>query len=255
MLRPVSRLQGMRLAARDGDVGKVKDLYFDDRSWTVRYLVVDTGSWLSRRHGLVSPFAVTTIDDGEPAVHTGLSRSQVEQSPDIDTDKPVSRQAESALLDFYGYPYYWMGPLSWGPVAAPSDFAAMARLPPPQPAQREAEERDADPHLRSASEVRGYNVIATDGGIGHIEDFLYDDRDWAIRYAVIDTRNWLPGRHVLIEPAWIDRVWLGGEALVKVSRNAIESSPDYDLSQQISAEDEARLRRHYLRFQQTFHDG
>ena len=63
-----------------------------------------------------------------------------------------------------------------------------------------------DPHLRSSAAVTGYHIQATDGDIGHVEDFLLDDRSWTIRFMVVDTTNWWAGEKVLIAPAWIERV-------------------------------------------------
>src|SRR5438105_5096052 len=107
MLISVKDLAGFHLAATDGSIGEVQDCYFDDVHWTVRYLVVDTGGWLSGRKVLISPMAIRGIDiDGEHVI-VDLTREQVERSPDIDTHRPVSRQHEIALLQYYGYPSYW----------------------------------------------------------------------------------------------------------------------------------------------------
>jgi hypothetical protein len=110
-----------------------------------------------------------------------------------------------------------------------------------------AAERDsADLHLHSSDEVIGYYIEATDGGIGHIDDFLFDERSWAIRDAVVDTRNWLPGRLVLIAPQSIESVdWSRRRAGVRVSPEVVKTSPPDDRAAQLSVEDEQRLQRHY----------
>lgn len=107
MLRNLSALEGFPIRALDGEIGRAIDTYFEDYTWTVRYLVVDTGKWLPGRKVLVSPFAVRGIGWTPRHLDVGLTREHVKGSPDIDTDKPVSRQHETAYFDYYGYPYYW----------------------------------------------------------------------------------------------------------------------------------------------------
>ena len=108
-------LKGNAIVATDGDIGKVDDFYFDDKSWTIRYLVADTGNWLLGRKVLLSPIAVGKADFSSGRINVKLTKKQVEESPSIDSDKPVSRQHEAYYHDYYGYPYYWSGPYLWGP--------------------------------------------------------------------------------------------------------------------------------------------
>ncbi len=241
----------MSIGATDAEVGKVKDAYFDDQHWAVRYLVVDTGGWLSGRKVLISPLSINETDWNARLIHVNLTRDQVQSAPDIDTDKPVSRQHETEYFDHYGYPYYWAGPAMWGPTSFPAGTgAALGQVPPPvnpeMLAQRE--QQSHDPHLRSASEVIGYHIEASDGAIGHVDDFLFDDEDWSLRYVVVDTRNWLPGRQVLVSAEWVEDVsWSERRAYVGLSREEVRSSPEYDRDLLISADDEERLYRHYNR--------
>lgn len=250
MLRSVKELRGFAVSAQDGEVGKVKDAYFDDDSWAVRYLVVDTGEWLSSRQVLISPMSVRGLDWENALVRVGLTRQQVEDSPQVDTDKPVSRQYEVSFYGYYGYPYYWGGPFLWGTAPYP------VLTPPKQEevAAREAREREArehasaDPHLRSAKAVIGYHVQATDEAIGHVEDLIFDEQNWAIRYAVVDTRNWWPGKHVLIPPQWFTRIeWTQSRVHVDVTRQAVESSPEWDASAPPSRDYESAYYRHFSR--------
>src|SRR5262245_39640155 len=215
MLRSVSTLKGTTIAATDGEIGSVQDVYFDDVSWTIRYLVVDTGVWLPGRQVLISPRAIHpgTSDNGVPVA---LTRHQVENSPSIDVDMPVNRLYEEEYSRYYGYPYYWTGPQRWGATPYPG-------VNPNQPsgAVRDAMPSDGDPHLRSARDVMDYYIEATDGDIGHVEDFLVDDQAWAIRYLVVDTRNWWPGKKVVISPEWIKRVsWRDSRVYVDMTRDA-----------------------------------
>jgi len=193
MLRSASHLKGTSLAATDGEIGSVQDLYFDDLTWTVRYLIVDTGAWLPGRQVLISPRSVRSSTD-ENSVPVALSKEQVKDSPSIDTDKPVDRQYEAQYSQYYGYPYYWGGPYRWGATPYPSGGlltearAVSAALP------------SGASRLRTARNVMGYYIEAVDGDIGHVEDFLVDDHEWAIRYMIVDTRNWWPGKKVIISP-------------------------------------------------------
>jgi hypothetical protein len=227
MLRPLDEVRRYAIGAVDGDIGTVADAYFDDASWTIRYLVVDTGRWLPGRHVLLSPHAVAAIDaDGERIV-TNLTKQQVRDAPGLEAARPVSRQHEAALCAYYGHPQYWDGPYRWG--AAPYPFATLS--PPPGPAEmaaREAAQRRADPHLRSAREVIGYGLSATDGDLGHVEDILVDEASWAIRYFVVDPQSWWPGPHVIIPTEWITGVsWSDRAVRVDVSRDAVRNAPEY----------------------------
>ena len=107
MLRTINDLEDYAIRATDGDIGHVKDVYFDDETWVVRYLVVDTGTWLSSRKVLLSPIAIGQPNWTDKVLPASITKDQVENSPDINTKKPVSRQQEIRLLEYYGYPYYW----------------------------------------------------------------------------------------------------------------------------------------------------
>jgi hypothetical protein len=200
MLHSARDLEKYTIGATDGDIGSVYDLYFDDRTWTVRYIVVDTGNWLPGRRVLISPLSVKEPSWSLQRLGVGLTKGEVRDSPDIDTAKPVSRQHELALATYYGLAPYWDGPYRWG--AVPYPFAPLGppqadepidpetreilhdegvyRLGPEHFERRLAEQEGADPHLRSVREVLGYYIQAADGEIGHAEDFLVDDRSWAI---------------------------------------------------------------------------
>ena len=221
----VRDLKGYAIGATDGDIGKVDDFYFDDGFWTIRYLVAETGSWLMNRKVLVSPFALTEVNPSEKRLNVTLTKKQVEKSPGIDTDKPVSRQHETSYFDYYAYPYYWVGDDLWGTMAYPRLSEATLRREEKAEAKREAA---YDSHLRSANKVTGYHINATDGNIGHVEDFIIDGDTWEIRYMVVDTQNWWPGRKLLLAPQWNDRVsWDDSTLYVDLSREAIKNGPEY----------------------------
>ena len=237
-------LKGNTIVATDGDIGKVDDFYFDDESWTIRYLVADTGDWLLRRKVLLSPVALGKADFASGRFKVTLTKKQIEGSPSIDTDKPVSRQHEAYYHDYYGYPYYWTGPFLWGPMYCPQ----IPVLDQKRIEERRAEREEAgDLHLRSANKVTGYHIEATDGDVGHVEDFILDNETWEIRYLVVDTRNWLPGKKVLIAPRWIDRVsWDDSKVYVSLSREAIKNAPEYH-PDALNREYEEKLHNHYDR--------
>lgn len=226
----VSELRGLEVGAVDGDIGTVEDIYFEDDTWTVRYLVIDTRGWLTGRTVLVSPHAVRGVRLDEGKLDVVLTREQIANSPHIDSDKPVSRQFETAFHGYYGYPYYWTGPYMWGiaPYPHPAEMQEeAARATTDERASRERIE--GDPHLRSAKEVTGYYVEAVDGSIGHIETLLLDARSWEINSVVVDTKNWLPGKHVIVRPAAILSIdWSRHQVYLATKREAVEASPEYD---------------------------
>ncbi len=214
MLRSTNDLQGYAIRATDGDIGHVEDFYFDDQAWVIRYLIVRTGSWLSNRNVLISPIAIGNPVGTQKVLPISITKEQVKKSPEIDTDKPVSRQHEIQYLGYYGYPYYWGGVGLWGGGIYP---AMMVPGYENTPAERKAEQtqaegererteallhRDDDSHLRDCKAVMTYHIQATDGDIGHVEGLLVDDQTWAIRYLIVNTSNWWMGHQVLIAPQW-----------------------------------------------------
>ncbi|HET8729042.1 MAG TPA: PRC-barrel domain-containing protein [Alphaproteobacteria bacterium] len=240
MLWSTERLRDFGVRATDGDVGTISDLLFDDRSWTVRYLVVRAGNWLTGRKVLIAPAALRSPDGGHRTVPVNLSREQVKSSPDIDADMPVNRQHEVDLHRYYGWTPYWGAPYVAGsPVPGPlADVASGAAEP--------SAADTGDNHLRSEKEVRGYHIGARDGSVGHVEDFLVDEDRWQIRYMVVDTSNWLPGRRVVIAADQIrDVSWTERKVFVDVARNHIENAPEFDPDQPVGRGYEERLYEHY----------
>jgi uncharacterized protein YrrD len=253
MLHAVKDLFGFAMGATDGEIGEITDVYFDDEHWTIRYMVVATGRWLRGRKVLVSPMSVRGISWDDAVIELTISQQQVRDSPGIDTDRPVSRQHEIAFYNHYGYPNYWEGSNPWGlgtyslPWVGASPDAALS--PPRAVAdvvrrrRLDCEHPTGDCHLRSSNQVIGHEVMATDGPVGTIGDFLFDDGDWAIRHAVVATRKWLHGRQVLLPPAAIVGVsWSEHEVYVNATREAIEASPEYDRALSAIPEQEAAPR-------------
>lgn len=267
MLRSAKEMEGYAVGATDGVIGHVKDFYLDDEKWVVRYLVVDAGGWLSSRKVLISPIAAGTPDWDQKRLPVSITKEQVRNSPDIDTEQPVTRQHEVAYAGYYGYPYYWGGGGYWGGELYPGlmmsgdggfggsdsgpgdDQREMSRR---DTAQRETARIEAgrhahdDPHLRSCNAVVGYHIHASDGDIGHVAGMLIDEETWAVRYLVVDTSNWWLGHQVLIAPQWIEAVsWSDKTVAVPLTRQAVKDAPGYDAQATMSRDAEERLYRHY----------
>ena len=259
MLNSVNHLKNFVMAATDGDIGRVKDLYFDDDAWTIRYLVVDTGSWLQSRKVLISPISLRPPKWPDRSFPVSITRDQVKNSPSINTQEPVSRQNEEQFMGHYGYPYYWDGRGIWGEGLYPytlfpgnaayvvdrgereQDIEAMLSY-------ERARHRNDDPHLRSCHAVVGYHISAIDGEIGHVSDYLVDDETWAIRYLVVDTSNWLMGRKVLISPSWINDIqWTTEKVSIDLTRELIKAAPIYDPATEWDIDFDRNLFQHYSR--------
>jgi len=246
MLRSIKELFGYRIRARDEEIGKVHDFYFDDETWSIRYMVVDTGKWLPGRKVLLIPAVLGQPEWKAHVFPVELDKEQIIRSPDIDLDRPVSRQHELALHEHYKWVPYWVPP---GPAGA-------GMVPPPSLKKEERKDREEreeikeewDSHLRSAREVMGYHIQALDGEIGHAEDFILEDILDVIRYMIVDTRNWLPGKKVLISPRWIERVsWGDAKVYVDLTKDLIKDSPEFDPSFPINRRYEKRLYDYYGR--------
>jgi sporulation protein YlmC with PRC-barrel domain len=232
MLSKAKTLTGYSLQSLDGEIGKVKDFYFDDHYWMIRYLVADTGEWLIGRQVLISPHSLAGAYGSEGTIAVQLTKDQIEHGPSLNRDKPVSRQFEQEYSVFFGSPMYWGFPHEPGAHAQSG----------------EPGKKHADPDLRSIHDVSGHHVEASDGEIGHVEDFLIDDETWAIRYLIVDTKDWLPGKRVLISPKWIERVsWSEKQVVVDLTREAIEQAPEYADDSPLTRDQETALHRHYDR--------
>lgn len=257
MLKNASGIHGYAVAASDGLLGTVSDFLFDDASWLVRWLVVDTGKWLSGRKVLLPVTVLGHLDLQKRQFSVRLTMHQIEDSPDIDAERPVSRQMETSIYNYYGWSPYWgagyyvggFGFMGGGMAPAPSSHARrhakeIAAI------QRSRQRSRDDPHLRSIDAVTGYHIHASDGEIGHIEDFLVEDADWSIHYLVVDTKNWWPGKRVLVSSRSVGDVdWTGRLVTLDVDRQRIKDSPAYDPSMTIDrAYDEKFLTYYGIKF-------
>jgi hypothetical protein len=255
MLRSMKDMEHYTIGATDGIIGRVKDFYFDDEAWVIRYLVVDAGEGLAQRKVLISPISIGQPNWSERILPVSLTRTQVAHSPDIDTDKPVSRQQEMGYLGYFGYGAYWGGGGLWGAGLYPDVLQAGLQKrgtrtdkSTGQAGPFVGQHQHDDPHLRGGNAVMRYYVHASDGDIGHVEGFLVEEKSWAIRYLIVNTSNWWLGHEVLIAPQWIDDVdWMGSTVSVGLTREAIKHSPPYDSATLLERAQEAAIHSHYGR--------
>jgi hypothetical protein len=241
-LQPAGRLMRCLLHAVDGGIGTVEALYFDEASWVVRYLLVDTGTWLAGRRVLISPVAVGEVSEGGQAIFIELTRSQIENSPLFDADQPLSRRYEEEYYQYYDWPVYWEDHRQSG-VALSSSSPEAERL-----TGREAPVRHREIRLQRTTRVNGCVLVAHDGAFGRVRDLIVDTRYWVIRYLEVETHRGRPGSHALVSPGWIERVsWRDHLMNIGLASTAIDSAPGFDPSSGISRDYEARLFRHYGR--------
>lgn len=251
MKRNIKGLKGFTITATDGELGKVKDLYFDDESWTIRYFVVQTGGWLFGRQVLISPQAITRLDWDNETFISNLTQQQVKNSPDINTEQPVSRQHEMELYHYYPWNRYWTGGLWAGGIGTSGMMM-------PEASQEEIENRPegavtdptkGDPHLRSTEKVTGYNIKAVDDTVGDVEDFIIDDNNWKIKYLVVDTGHWFPGKKVIISPDWISEInWESSDVVIKATVEQVKNSPEYEGAEYLNDDYDRILTNYYGRF-------
>ncbi|MDG5813563.1 PRC-barrel domain-containing protein [Chitinispirillales bacterium ANBcel5] len=252
------KLYGKSLHATDGKIGKVDDFYFDDTNWALRYLVADVGSWLLGKKILLSPAAL-----GKPlndSIDVKYSKDQVKHSPNVDTQKPISRKLEEELHDYYSWPYYWVYPNHYNSLGGaiypglsfPSGFPKPLGEEPitAQALEKEqkTEEEIRQSHLRSTKELTNYHIQATDEEIGHVEDFILDTEHWVIRYLIVDTKNILPGKKVLLAPQWILGIdWGETKVYADVSADTIRNGPEFTNKTELDRDYEKRLYEYYKR--------
>jgi uncharacterized protein YrrD len=250
MKRSINSLLGYTIKGTDGEIGKVEEFYFDDRTSTIRYMIVKTGGWFSGKKVLISTEAFQKAEWESKTISVNLTQEKIKSSPDIDTDKPVSRQQEELMRgyytwpDYYGYGMYGYGYWGLGMWGYP---AVRNREEEKQLNQMNAAEHANDnPHLRSTHEVTGYDIHATDGHIGEVEDFLVDDGTWMIEFLVIDTGHWFPGKKVLISPESINEIdWQTSAIIINTTIDHVKSSPEYDPKQELTAAHTSMHHDHY----------
>lgn len=236
MLRSIKDITGYPVEAIDGKIGEVGDCLFDDDQWMLRYISVDTGKWLLGKQVLISSLHFERPEVGSEDNHfrVNLGVNRIKNAPTVDTTKSVSRKYEEEFARYYGQNVYWDGAAALGASVGP------AVVPPGQNENSESEslerarhkeqiENIRESHLRSSNEVIGYEINCSDDEFGGLDDLILDDITWQIRFLVVDTRNWLPGRKFLIDVNWLESFdWIDQKANVGLKRSEIEGSPEYD---------------------------
>jgi hypothetical protein len=237
MLRQAKHLNSFKLGARDGEIGKVREFYFDDKSWAIRYLIANTGDWLGGRCVLISPYALQSPRDADMVIPVDLTKDQIERSPALDAGARVSRLYELQYYPHFNWPVYW---------GEPDRQAGFSGLPHPAD--------NADPSLQGTADVTGYKIEASDGEIGQLDDFVIDDETWIIRYLIVDTNvvdanvDTGIGRKSLISTRWIDRVdWENATIFTHVTQQTILHAPEFTDQALITRNQEQALHRHHNR--------
>ena len=227
MLQNIKQLYGNKLAAIDGTIGHVKDFYFDDKAWAVRYLVADTGTWLTDKLVLLSPHAFGRWDRDENVLHVNLTRKQIEDSPSPDTHQPVSRQYEEDYYRYYGWPNYWQGAGMWGLSGFPLITPPLPQENPPHHGHNQRQ----DLHLRSAKDIIGYQIQATDGAAGAVSSLMVDDKTWALGELVVDVSHWFSKTEILITVDKIQRIsYEDSTVYVNLTMDEIKQTAEHEVA-------------------------
>jgi hypothetical protein len=229
------------LEAVNGEVGRFEEIYFEDSYFMIRYLVVNTGGWLSGQKVLLSPFTVGDVDEKDHKLFIELTQEQIKHSPPIESNRPVSREYEINYFNYYGWPPYWENtPWPSTPSIPPTVTASPHE-------KTNSSFRPDENHLRSSKELQGYSINVKNGSIGHLKSFIIDTQYWTIRYLEIDTRKWLRGgKYILISPAWISQIsWPDRSLSVELSREVLKDAPEYDENKTIDRDYEFKLFNYY----------
>lgn len=239
-LRSTEAFEGARIRALEGDIGHFEQFYFDDQTWRINYVVVKIGGWLHGKRVLISPEAITSVEDDHGLViHVALTTEQVRESLDAHTHVPISLQQPHDYYLYLGLPHY----VRLTPGHDP-DRTDAETYGPSEPLL----DPGSDEHLRSSKIVSRYHIMAVDGEIGHVEDFVLDDETWTIRYAIADTRNWWPGKKILLSTEWIYWIsWAESNAYVGLTRERIAGAPEFHSERPLTRDDEAQLYDYYQR--------
>lgn len=250
MLANTQELKGFEVVNEDEEVGKIEDYYFDKDYWVTRYIVVDTGNWLIERDVLISPESIENIDYGEGKIYLNISTDKIENSPPVLKDEPLLRTQEKDLADYFNWPYYWSAAETGKPGVSglsPNNLIREITIQENMDQQNpNINKEEVEAGLRSINEMINYNIHAVDGEIGHIEKFILDDDNWLVRYLVVDKRDFLPGKKVVLAPEWITNIdWVREEVKYNLKKEEIKNAPEYDPEIPVSEVYEKKLYEHY----------
>ncbi len=238
-LRSLKDVQKYSVSNEEGTLGSIYSFFFNDMNWLVMYVVVDVGGWLKDQRVLLSPALVKHMDWKKKDLFFDLTREEIRNRPEMEEHLPVSMSKPAGNMDVENMPVHWE-PILADPasIPVPITMEGLSR-----------EEAGGDPHLRSTSEIMGYYLHATDGEIGHVDDIIVEiGANWTIRYFVVDTRNWIPGKKVLVSPNWIREIdWLERVVYLDLTREEVKNSPEFDPSTPVNRDYEEVLYDYYGR--------
>lgn len=234
-LRRTRDLKNYVIAAVNADIGKLDGFYFDDR-WTIRYIVVKTRPVLSARMVLISTVALRKPAWRPLRLRVRLTWEQVEKSPRVNLNRPVLRRHEIEHHNYYGWPYYWSKP-------GPRPHQMKTRSPLGAGSRRLSPNQSC---LHGTHELIGCQLVAVGGPVGHVQDILFDDRSWEIRYLVIGTGSWLTGKKILLRPLGGERInWQTRKVYVAMTKKTVRGSPRWDPSRPVNRKYELYLHHYY----------
>jgi hypothetical protein len=229
MYTRVKNLCRMAVYSREGRIGRVSQVLFDDESWAIRHIVVTLDDALGWRQILVDPSCVADIDQRSGQVRLYIPTSQAVCCPDADSDMPVSRQKARDTSLSTSYCLYANEIPAFFPTAIPS--ALFEQETDGEPG---AGNQPADVHLRSSREVLRYRLRGRDRRFGHIKDFIFSERDWMIRQIEVSVRDGLFSRRIRLSPVWVvDVNWADREVSVDLPAKAIRDAPGDGLSEKL----------------------
>lgn len=207
-------LRGKRIAAQDGWIGALDDLYIDAERWRVRHLVVDTGVWLHGRRVLLPPASVAPGGLAGKAIGVALTREEVQNSPGVDADPAVSELLQWAQAHHYGKRSYWEGhvPLRLTPAQFVAPLGAEHPDAEAQDKAVGAEQAARRSHTHSARELLGYRVLARDGALGYLEDVLLDD-EGEMPAMIVAIPAWMAHQAVALPPRMVEQIDCARRAL------------------------------------------
>ena len=240
MLLHYNWLSSYTVIGNDGEIGKVEDVYFDEEMWTVRYIVVKTGATFLSEKLFVSPVSIDKFDHTNELIRIGITKDEAQKAPDPG-DEPVSRKYEKDFSLYYRINPYWIGSGAWGSANTAREMAQQEV----QILESDLEEDES--HVHQAKHVTRYELAVTDGSFGKIDDLLIDESSFKIKYFVADMRKWLPGgKKVLISPQWIEEIeWAAARIRINVTRDQLESAPEYRTELDLTDERESELWLHF----------
>jgi sporulation protein YlmC with PRC-barrel domain len=240
---------GSIMSAVDGEIGKVSDFYFDDNTWSVLYFVVEAGDWLGGRKLLISPQALSKTDRDNVLIPVDLTREKIQTSPEVDTEKPISRQYEMDLYSHFHWSEYWSGG-NWPGGMGTVGMITTPALPFEEAIhQYVAHEEAADYPIRSMNAFVGTPVSATDGHVGDLYDIVVDDRHWTITLLLVEGGQRLPEKKFALLPGLIadsGRASAGVSLIASIQQ--VQESPEFNSKMPDGENYEAELENYYQRY-------